>query len=207
VRYPLCTTAACLPAALPQVDPRYGGRQLQRMVQKLAAHSWQLTYEGYSAALAARADEVAAGLRAWQQQHQTAAASAASVSHDFANDASVAPPGLTSPSPGAAATATAAAAAAAATVAASAQSGLGDMLPAAALADCAGGILSAVEAASGGQGAGEMLAPEPELLLAATRRGEQGGGSVHFQLRGRWRPGATVAAGAQRCPVVANMCC
>jgi hypothetical protein len=60
-----------------------------------------------------------------------------------------------------------------------------ELLPAAALADCAGGILSAVEASSGGRAAGEMLAAEPELLLAATRRGELGwgegcaGGQLH----------------------------
>jgi hypothetical protein len=132
------------------------------MVQKLAGHSWQLTYEGYSAALAARADEVAAGLRVWQQQQQAASA-AATVGVELATDASAILPGLTWPLPGTDATAAAAAAN---------QSVLGDVLPAAALADCAGGILSAVEAASGGQGAGEMLAPEPELLLAATRRGE-----------------------------------
>jgi hypothetical protein len=52
---------------------------------------------------------------------------------------------------------------------------LAELLPAAALADCAGGILSAVEASSGGLAAGEMLAAEPELLLAATRRGAWGG--------------------------------
>jgi hypothetical protein len=48
------------------------------------------------------------------------------------------------------------------------------MLPAAVLADCAGGILREIESVSGGRGAGELLAGEPELLLAATRRGELG---------------------------------
>uniref|UniRef100_A0A383VFI4 F-box domain-containing protein n=1 Tax=Tetradesmus obliquus TaxID=3088 RepID=A0A383VFI4_TETOB len=139
-----------------QIDPRYGGRQLQRMVTKLAGHSWQLTYEGYSAALAARADELAAGLRAWQQQQQGAASLAAAAPASHAAAASLAAPGGED---------TAAAAAAVN------ESALAELLPAAALADCAGGILSAVEAASGGRGAGEMLAAEPELLLAATRRG------------------------------------
>lgn len=138
-----------------QVDPRYGGRQLQRMVTKLAGHSWQLTYEGYSAALAARADELAAGLRDWQQQQQQgAAAVAAAASASHAAAASLAAPGGED------------------IAAAMLQdSALSELLPAAALADCAGGILSAVETASGGRGAGEMLAAEPELLLAATRRG------------------------------------
>jgi hypothetical protein len=110
---------------------------------------------------------VTAGLRAWQQQQQQqqVAAAAATPTHDTAADASLVAVDPASRVP-----------ASPQTAAAQLGSVLGDLLPAAALADCAGGILSAVEAASGGQGAGEMLAPEPELLMAAARRGEPGGG-------------------------------
>lgn len=154
-----------------QVDERFSGQHLQRMVQKLAGHSWQLMYEGYSVALAARADEVASDLRGWWQQQQRAlGGSPSTLQHPAAtahttiqSTAAVADPAATS-------TSVAAAAAAGSLVCPDV------FYTAAALADCAGGILSAVESVSGGFSAGEVLAAEPEVLLAATRRGKPVGG-------------------------------
>jgi hypothetical protein len=120
-----------------------------------------LTYSGYSAALAARCDELANTLWTWQQQHQPPAMLLGEAGDTVAATAIAASTrGISSISSGAAHRGAATPSAAA-------------VLPAAVLADCAGGILREIESVSGGLGAGELLAGEPELLLAATRRGER----------------------------------
>lgn len=121
------------PAVAPEDEQQQasGGRQLQRLVDKLARHNWQLTYVAYGVALGARCDEIAATLAVDSSMSPGAAAA---VAHQAAPQAAAA----------------------------------------AVLADCAGGILWDVEAVAGGLTAGEVLGAEPELLLAATHRGQWG---------------------------------
>lgn len=57
------THCCAVPHGHVQVDERFKARAVQKMVKKLAEFDWQLTYEGYAAALSARADEIAEGLR------------------------------------------------------------------------------------------------------------------------------------------------
>lgn len=166
----LCSHPVCFPVicCLQLAQERYNGRHLQRLVHKLAGHSWQLMYEGFAAAVAARADCIQQQLLfTWQlQQSQlqqavrttpvtpsTPGAGASQLPMPLMAADSAAAPHLAPHSPPSAAAAAAA-----------------DDVQ----ADGAGHVLSAVEA-----GAGALLSDqldqlgslESDVLLAATRRG------------------------------------
>lgn len=150
-----------------------GGRQLQRMVDKLALHNWELTYSGYSTLLAARCDEITQQLRevVWRQQQRQQQQQTVSLPGQQTT-----PSQLQATQPqhqGGSLTGAACSSCSSAAATAAPAAPLPPAFDAAVLlCDCAGGILSDIESVSGGLGAGELLAGEPELLAAATRRGE-----------------------------------